>query len=78
MNDIESRFRILFSQAKCEDTLLIMVRAKVREFKIRYDESLTSYRVAANEYRKYKRYAVVAMFNAAHERLLRIREKNRC
>lgn len=78
MSDIESEYRILFSRASKEETLLVMVKAQVRKMNLMYDETLYSYRVAAENYRRFKRAKAVALFTAAHERLNRLKEKGKC
>lgn len=78
MSDIESEYRVLFSRANKEETLLVMVKAQVRKLNLMYDETLYSYRIAAESYRKFNRTRAVALFMAAHERLNRLKEKGIC
>lgn len=71
-----STYRILFARARREESLLIMVKAKLRECNAFYDESIRSYKAAAREYTQLGATRPATILQAAAERLNRIKEKN--
>jgi hypothetical protein len=57
-----------FTRARSEDTLLIMVKGACRRNGWLYDETLDSYRIAAQSYQRLGNRRAAEMFNAAYRR----------